>query len=123
MFLDSYDCVMCPDATEETLEHLFLECPFANDCWNLIGINIQAHGSVFAAIQQIKNQAHPQFFMIVAILMCWCIWLARNDLIFKGIPKNLGSVKAAFSKEVKILTLRAKAKFASTFDLWIQNLL
>jgi hypothetical protein len=123
MYLDSYDCVMCQDATEETLEHMFLECPFANDCWNLIGINIQTHASIFSAIQQIKNLARAQFFMIVAILMCRCIWSVRNDLIFKGIPQNLGTVKAVFSKELKILTLRAKAKFASTFDLWIQNLL
>jgi hypothetical protein len=50
------------------------------------------------------------------------IWIARNDLIFKGVPQNPGMVKSSFSKELKTLTLRAKAKFSMTFDLWIQNL-
>jgi hypothetical protein len=55
--------------------------------------------------------------------MCWAIWTARNDVIFKGIPANPLSVKAHFAKELRILTLRAKARFTKTFDLWIQNLL
>lgn len=123
MHLDSFDCALCLDTTEEMMELLFLSCPFARSCWNQIGITFQGQISIFSAIQQIKDQTHPHFFMIAAILMCWAIWSARNDLIFKGIPHNPEVVKATFSKELKILTLWARVKFAATFDLWIQNLL
>lgn len=123
MHLDSYDCALCMNATEETLEHLFLGCTFASSCWYQIGIVLQPQANIPDTIQQLRDQMDPQFFMIVAILLCWCIWSARNDLIFKGIPQNPEMVKANFIRELKILTLRAKARFTTTFDLWIQNLL
>jgi hypothetical protein len=104
MHLDSFDCALCQDATEETMEHLFLGCTFATECWNQISITIQSQDNIFTTIQQIKSQAHPHFFMLVAILMCWSIWTARNDLIFKGVPQNPGMVKFAFSTELKTLT-------------------
>jgi hypothetical protein len=34
MQVQSYNCELCQLATEETLNHLFLECPFARSCWN-----------------------------------------------------------------------------------------
>ena len=61
--------------------------------------------------------------MILAIIMSWAIWPVRNDLIFKGIPATPARAKAIFDKEVKILSVRVKAKFSASFDLWIQNLL
>jgi hypothetical protein len=32
MQLQSYNCELCNQGVEETLEHLFLQCPFAQDC-------------------------------------------------------------------------------------------
>lgn len=39
MTLDSYACVLCNANVEETMEHLFLSCPFVIACWNLLGDN------------------------------------------------------------------------------------
>jgi len=85
MNLESSDCALCQLNTEETMEHLFLSCPFAAECWSKIGVSIIAQNSIFDAIQNIKDQTHPQFFMVMAILMSWSIWTARNNLIFRGI--------------------------------------
>ena len=123
MHLDSYDCVLCQTASKETVDHLFLGCQFAKDCWNLIGITIQADHDIYAAIDQIRDQSHPAFFLMMAVLMCWSIWTARKDLVFKGVPPSSSMVKAMFTKEMKILSLRAKARLSQTFNLWIQNLL
>lgn len=123
MHLESYNCVLCQEAVEETVEHLFLGCQFARDSWELIGVNIQNQVNIFAAIDQIRAQSHPSFFLMVIILMCWSIWSARNNFIFKGVQVNPAQVKVAYLKELKIMSLRARAKFAETFDLWIQNLL
>lgn len=38
MVLDSYECELCNSRQEETLEHLFLRCPYAIACWNLINL-------------------------------------------------------------------------------------
>jgi hypothetical protein len=39
MHLDSYNCVLCNLSEEETVDHLFMYCPFARDCWDLLNIH------------------------------------------------------------------------------------
>jgi hypothetical protein len=51
--LPSYDCVLCQLQLEETLEHLFLHCPFAISCWNLLHLHI-AHGDPFEILQAFR---------------------------------------------------------------------
>ena len=40
MALDDYNCPVCSLGSEETLLHLFLDCPFAVDCWATLGLHI-----------------------------------------------------------------------------------
>jgi hypothetical protein len=123
MALESYNCVLCQQSIEETNTHLFLNCQFAKICWSLIGITIQSGSDILEAVMQIRDQTHPNFFLMAAVMMCWSIWTVRNDLIFNGIQPRVESVQEIFRKEMKILSLRVKARFTNTFDLWIQNLL
>ena len=85
MHLDSYNCVLCNLLTEETADHLFVDCPFAAMCWDLIGIDLPQNGSFPELTSQLKDQLNSPFFMDAIILVCWTIWSARNDLIFRGI--------------------------------------
>jgi hypothetical protein len=48
--------------------------------------------------------------MISAILMSWAIWTVQNDFIFKNIQPQVERAKEVFLREMKLLTLRAKAK-------------
>jgi hypothetical protein len=81
--LPSYDCVLCQLQLEETLEHLFLHCPFAFSYWNLLHLHI-AQGGPFEILHSFRVQLNKAFFMDIIILMSWCIWMSRNDLIFKA---------------------------------------
>lgn len=108
---------------EETTEQLFLQCQFAKECWALQGITFQDDQNFVVVVDQIKQQSNPNFFMLIAILMCWAIWSVRNNFIFNNVQPEVLAAKAMFEKEMKLLTLRAKTRFAQTFDLWIQNLL
>ena len=120
MHLESYSCVLCQESVEETTQHLFLDCQFSNDyCWNSIGVTFQANTEIMEAINQIRDQTHPSFFMAIAILMCWSIWSVRNNFIFKGIQPNTNAVKEIFQKELKVLW----ASLSLTFDLWLENFL
>jgi hypothetical protein len=62
------------------------------------------------------------FFMEVIILMCWAIWKARNDAIFRQIAPTLQNLKIDFKVELQLLLLRAKKSYSPRFNQWIANL-
>ena len=72
MELPDYNCVCCISPTEETLEHLFLHCPFAQNCWASLNLTI-GHNNPFATLEQNKAQLNVTFFMDVIIVMSWCL--------------------------------------------------
>lgn len=82
MDLESYNCVLCHLDAEESLLHLFFHCPFAASCWNVLGL---AH-----LIQEDPFQTFSAFKEIV-VAMCWAIWSARNDLIFRHQQHSIDS--------------------------------
>jgi hypothetical protein len=61
--------------------------------------------------------------MILVILLCWAIWIARNDVIFKTLPASVDAAIDLLLSELNLLTVRARSKDTSAFDLWIHNLL
>ena len=70
MILQSHDCVLCNQNSRETLEHLFLVCPFATQFWASLALTVptfQDHTEVVASFRQ---QLNIPFFMEVIILGC-----------------------------------------------------
>jgi len=63
----------------------------------------------------INIQLNFQFFMEAIILLCWSIWTARNELIFKGIRMDLSRSRCVFFRELKLLQYRVKAGQEETF--------
>lgn len=68
MELEDYNCVLCDGQTEETLEHLFLYCPFAVDYWSYLNLGIAPSNDLMEIVQQLKMQLNQPFFMEVIIL-------------------------------------------------------
>ncbi|KAF8689582.1 hypothetical protein HU200_041757 [Digitaria exilis] len=81
---------------EESLEHLFLQRPFAHQCWGFLQLQISDPDDLFAPVDTLKSQLQVLFFMDVVILLCWTIWMARNDLIFRGIQPTIQNSKVTF---------------------------
>jgi hypothetical protein len=69
--LPSYDCVLCNSAHEETVNHLFLECSFAQSCWALLHL-APPSGDPFDAISSFRDQLNISF-MDVQIILGWSI--------------------------------------------------
>jgi hypothetical protein len=109
MFLESYSCVLYQNDVEETQNHLFLNCPFAIACWGLLSVDFTPPRSFLDMVQTVKDQIHTAFFMMAIFTMCWTIWGARNDLIFKGTQSSLMDCKRAFAKELALVSLRIKS--------------
>ena len=96
MHLESYNCVLYLQNTEETCQHLFLQCPFAKQCRRIIHIGIPLNEDFHEIVDYLRDRLQSQFFMAAVILICWAIWSARNDLIFKGIQPTIGNARNLF---------------------------
>jgi hypothetical protein len=103
--LPSYNFVLCNQQVEESFEHLFLLCPFDLECWNLIHLFIPP-GAPYDVLHSFKAQLQVNFFMDIIILMCWTIWMARNE---------------CFKSEFTLAVLRAKASRKQSMVTWIES--
>lgn len=61
--------------------------------------------------------------MIAIILMCWTIWIAINEIIFKNHQMGIQECRSFFFKEVKLVSLLVKTGLSSAFEQWIQSIL
>lgn len=122
MHLDDFNCELCNMRVEETSEHLFLHCPFAQDCWGMFNLATDLYADLLQNVNALKTQLDSRFFMETITLICWVIWTARNELIFRGNQMSLTDCKDFFFKEGKLLKLRVKAGLSTLFDQWIEFL-
>ena len=111
MILQDYNCVLCNATVEESLNHLFLDCPFAAQCWAMINVQVSQQLNPFQNLQSFKVQLGVPFFIEIIILMCWAIWKARNDLIFRQENPSIPLAKSNFRDEFQLLLLRAKRSY------------
>jgi hypothetical protein len=96
MALESYFCALCHLDSDETLVHLtFGLAPFVQD-------------DLLQTISAFKDFINKPFYMEIIISMCWSIWFARNDLIFRNLQHSVGSTKVIFKKEMALVKLGAK---------------
>lgn len=118
-----YNCVLCLATIEETMEHLFLQCPFAQQCWDILNLQIANPQDPISTPESFKIQLNLPFFMDIVIIMCWCIWMARNDLIFRGIQPSVPHCKDLLRKEFALVKLRAKKNRPDQMSSWIETIL
>ena len=74
MVLDDYTCVGCGVGVEETVDHLFLNCPFAVQCWALINLDSSINLQPLQLLEFFRSRLQVSFFMEIIILLCWSIW-------------------------------------------------
>lgn len=73
MHLDSYNCTLCADNTEETMLHLFWNCSFALHCWDRIIPHRKRGISVVDDIQLAILQLPHDIALDIVIMGCWGI--------------------------------------------------
>eukprot|EP00253_Pinus_taeda_P007019 PITA_07019 len=94
----------CPNrcSAEETIQHLFLDCPFAKRCWinlsSLGNINWQPQQNISEAIHEWKKNCPwkdkrskivKRIWAIIPHNLLWRIWLTRNKKIFQNKERNV----------------------------------
>ncbi|KAF2927187.1 hypothetical protein DAI22_06g186400 [Oryza sativa Japonica Group] len=90
------------------MAHLFFSCPFAQQCWQHIGINWNLALEFMNMLTSAQNSFHHSFFFEVLSIGCWNIWCRRNDLIFNNIALSFAKWKVDFLKDFALHIHRAK---------------
>ncbi|XP_027157997.1 uncharacterized protein LOC113759614 [Coffea eugenioides] len=107
-------CYCCCNA-EETVLHLFLSGPVIVEVWshfaNKFGVSMDGCGSLSSVFltwlhsTPLASKNHIRVFF--PIVICWCLWLERNDTQFRGVPCESGRVIRQVDQFMELLgTLR-----------------
>jgi hypothetical protein len=82
----SRQCVCCN--MNETIQHLFLDCPSAKMIWRFIfyATNLTQPRSISHMFGTWLSNQHKDFKPLISVgvaTICWTIWKCRNDIVFK----------------------------------------
>ena len=90
-------CPLCCNE-EETIDHLFIDCTYATQVWNLLLEALEATPPHHQKIQQVfvtwqsryptsfkGKKGWKKIWMALPKYICWKIWIARNQCIFQDI--------------------------------------
>jgi hypothetical protein len=122
VLVDGYNCVLCHEGAEETLEHLFFDCPSAACRWLALGINWATNSNVHQKIYIARQAFVEPFFMEIFLIGAWCIWNERNDLIFNKKQPSLASWMDSFKLLVYNHFCRIKSSFHISLLSWLSTL-
>jgi hypothetical protein len=84
MALDDYNCVLFNQAVEESLTHLFLDCPFSASCWATLQLVTQHPSDPLGTLVSFKDQLHLPFFMEIIVPICWATRHDEGDISLDG---------------------------------------
>ena len=75
----NFQCQMCNIGVEETLEHLFFQCPFSRSCWDRLGMTMPVatrEDRFFFITQARASWTKPLFYRI--LFYCSLEYLERE---------------------------------------------
>lgn len=111
---EDHSCMLCPTGALETSTHLFFECQFSLDCWQIVHMawNTDREMQIMFDTAS-RNWPHNKvLFKEISILAAWNIWKIRNRCHFDGVPALLQDWLRMVKDDFEILKLRLKTELA-----------
>ena len=121
MHLDDYYCVLCQQPSEETIMHLLFYCPFSKDCWGLFNFQYADQLTIPEIFREWQILHNASFSLDIFILVCWAIWVMRNDIIFRNKNPTVADCKRTITVESLLLLHRTKATITPNLEAWINS--
>ncbi|KAH9803418.1 putative ribonuclease H protein [Citrus sinensis] len=92
-------CMRCGDAVEDTV-HALRDCATSKRIWNMLltghetasFFTLPTHDWIFANIQGMGNHGSNREWSCIFGVAIWCIWVARNQLLFEDKVANVESI-------------------------------
>jgi hypothetical protein len=77
--------------TDETIQHLFINCHFAHHMWRLLSICFglatpRSVRHIFGTWMMGVDSKTKHLVITGVSALCWAIWISRNDLVFDKAP-------------------------------------
>jgi hypothetical protein len=124
-FLPDYSCAVCERSSIESGLYLFFQCPFALLCWRYLCPSWQPpapspHIQPKDYIMSLKLAIAQPFSLELIILVCWALWITRNEIIFKGIPPSIYRARKFFKDELALLVHKAGRKSYVGMRAWVE---
>eukprot|EP00253_Pinus_taeda_P024119 PITA_24119 len=97
-------CFCC--AEEESIQHIFLLCPFVQSCWKQVinPMTISEGFDQITSLQKNWGKCYPfpkkgkrdinRLWKCIPATLCWQIWLARNKYVFNNKNPSIASILA-----------------------------
>ncbi|XP_031116804.1 uncharacterized protein LOC116020471 [Ipomoea triloba] len=76
-------CQICNNV-EESAFHLFIQCPLAKQCWDILGDVNYSSSTTFLEWIVLLFSSKSDHDLCVIISICWKIWDARNEKIWNS---------------------------------------
>lgn len=105
---NNYACLLCADPPEETVEHLFFQCPFSAACWGRLGIIWPSHGDRLQLLHEAKRRWTKPMFMEIFLVAAWSLWKERNNKNFRGILPTEEAWLQRFKSDFGMMRYRTK---------------
>jgi hypothetical protein len=103
-----YQCLLCQNPPEETIEHLLFLCDFSKTCWQALGMHWADLDDRLQIIEDGMARWNGPLFMEIFLLASWNIWKERNKLYFEGTAPTLISWKERLKSDLNLLVHRTK---------------
>ena len=93
----------------ESLDHLFLHCPFAMDLWSMVlglfGVTwIMLHmvlGLLGCWQGRFGRHRNGYIWSIIPHCLMWCLWRERNSRCFEDIERSILDLKLLFFRTLR----------------------
>ncbi|XP_059078037.1 uncharacterized protein LOC131876615 [Cryptomeria japonica] len=123
-----FPCVFCGYCME-SMDHLFLLCPFASNCWywlfDMLGWSSSLCPNLLSQFMSwpllFPSSFYSSLWVVAPSLLIWNLWLERNSRIFKHKSSSLtviiGKVQASIS-EVVLAFIHRNLDHLRSFSHW-----
>ena len=102
-----FQCVLCSEDVE-TVDHLFIQCSFAQQCWNFVmqklNLSMPLPYTLWELFQSWPILFSKCFFSCIfkcsPALVIWAIWWECNKRIFRNVTNSLDLVLKGLEKSI-----------------------
>lgn len=118
---DTVTCVMCSTGAEETIEHLFFDCPFAKVCWATVHFQWDELLPLWDRFIHAGTIHNLPFFTEATLIAAWELWKLRNDKVFQRRDSTPSIWLGNFKNQCILQSVRFKDDLRSSFCVWLDS--